>query len=79
MDAPHAAVSVSRLELVIEGGPRPRLGQALRELWAFRYTVLAFVGHSGRVKEKQMVFSPSSGSAESLLHMDVSRLPRSNR
>ena len=43
MGIPNVALPVSRrLELVIEGGPRPRLGQALRELWSFRHTVLAF-------------------------------------
>jgi ABC-type polysaccharide/polyol phosphate export permease len=44
-----------RIELVIEGGPRPRLGQALRELWAFRHTVLAFAERDVRVKYKQTV------------------------
>jgi len=53
---PNVALPVSRrLELVIEGGPRPRLGQALRELWSFRHTVLAFAERDVRVKYKQTV------------------------
>lgn len=40
MEIHGAALPVGRPELVIEGGPRPRLGQALRELRAFRYTML---------------------------------------
>src|SRR5437667_11708121 len=49
------AESPHKIELVIEGGPRPRLGQALRELWAFRHTVLAFAEGGVRVKYKQTV------------------------
>jgi len=53
---PNVALPVSRrLELVIEGGPRPRLGRALRELWSFRHTVLAFAERDVRVKYKQTV------------------------
>jgi len=52
----HAAtLPVRRPELVIDGGPRPRLGQALRELWAFRHTVLAFAERDVRLKYKQTV------------------------
>ncbi|MDR7542943.1 MAG: ABC transporter permease [Armatimonadota bacterium] len=55
MGADGTALQVTKLELVIEGGPRPRLGQALRELWAFRHTVLAFAERDVRVKYKQTV------------------------
>lgn len=40
-------------ELVIEGGPGRRLGRALRELWSFRGTILAFAERDIRVKYKQ--------------------------
>jgi lipopolysaccharide transport system permease protein len=46
---------VAGFELIIEGGPRPRLGQALLELWAFRHTVLAFAERDARVKYKQTI------------------------
>lgn len=55
MEAREAALPADRLELVIEGGPRPRLGQALRELWTFRHTVLAFAERDVRVKYKQTI------------------------
>jgi lipopolysaccharide transport system permease protein len=50
-----STLPVRRLELVIDGGPRPRLGQALRELWAFRHTILAFAERDVRVKYKQTI------------------------
>ncbi len=40
-------------ELVIEGGHRPALLQALRELWAFREVVWAFAERDTRLKYKQ--------------------------
>ena len=43
------------IELVVEATPRPRLGPALRELWAFRDTVIAFAERDIRVKYKQAV------------------------
>src|SRR5436190_23240977 len=43
------------IELVIEGRPRPRLRQALRELRAYRGTILAFAERDVRVKYKQAV------------------------
>src|SRR5947208_2227586 len=49
------AESQHKIELIIDGGPRPRLGQALRELWAFRHTALAFAERDVRVKYKQTV------------------------
>ena len=45
----------SRIELVIEGGPRPRMGQALKELWAFRWTVLTFAERDLRLKYRHAV------------------------
>src|SRR5438876_359919 len=55
MSTQGIAESPHKIELIIEGGPRPRLGQALRELWAFRHTVLAFAERDVRVKYKQTV------------------------
>ena len=55
MELRAATLPVGRLELVIDGGSRPRLGQALRELWAFRHTVLAFAERDVRLKYKQTV------------------------
>ncbi|MDR7545142.1 MAG: ABC transporter permease [Armatimonadota bacterium] len=43
------------VELVVEGRKRQPLGQALRELWAFREVVLAFAERDVRVKYKQAV------------------------
>lgn len=43
-------------ELVIEGSPRPALGRALRDLWAFRETTLAFAERNVRIKYKQTIF-----------------------
>jgi lipopolysaccharide transport system permease protein len=44
----------SKALLVIEGSPGIRLGQALRELWTFRGTILAFAERDFRLKYKQM-------------------------
>src|SRR5439155_14433092 len=62
---------VSRLELVIEGGPRPRLGQALRELWGFRHTVLAFAERDIRLKYKQAVLGVAWAVLQPLATMAV--------
>jgi ABC-type polysaccharide/polyol phosphate export permease len=43
------------VELVLEASARPRLIGALRELWAFRGTILAFAERDIRVKYKQAV------------------------
>jgi ABC-type polysaccharide/polyol phosphate export permease len=40
-------------ELLIEGGPRLRLGQALRELFAFRGTIVAFAQRDVQIKYRQ--------------------------
>ena len=45
----------SPIELELVAGGRPRLAQALRELWAFRGTILAFAERDIRVKYKQAV------------------------
>lgn len=42
-----------RVELVLEGGPRPRMLQALRELWGYRTTLLTFAQRDVRVKYSQ--------------------------
>ena len=46
-------MSPPAVELVIEGGLHPPLSQSLRELWAFRRTVLAFAERDCRLKYKQ--------------------------
>jgi lipopolysaccharide transport system permease protein len=43
------------VELVLEASARPRLIGALRELWSFRGTILAFAERDIRVKYKQAV------------------------
>jgi lipopolysaccharide transport system permease protein len=43
-------------EMVTEAGTRPRLGQALRELWVFRGTVGAFTDREVRVRYAQTLF-----------------------
>jgi ABC-type polysaccharide/polyol phosphate export permease len=43
------------LELELVAGGRPRLLQSLRELWAYRGTILAFAERDIRVKYKQAV------------------------
>lgn len=42
-------------ESVVEGGPRPKLGSALKELWKHRSLILAFAERDVRVKYKQAV------------------------
>jgi lipopolysaccharide transport system permease protein len=48
-------MAITGIEVVIEATSRARLGQALRELWAFRNTILAFAERDIRVKYKQAV------------------------
>jgi ABC-type polysaccharide/polyol phosphate export permease len=48
-------VTSNTAELVLEASARPRLISALRELWAFRGTILAFAERDIRVKYKQAV------------------------
>ncbi len=59
------------LELVIEGGPRLRLRQALRELWAFRWTVWAFAERDVRVKYKQAVLGVAWAVVQPLAFMAI--------
>jgi lipopolysaccharide transport system permease protein len=44
---------VSKIELVVTGGPRPSFASALADLRAYRTTVLAFAERDVRVKYKQ--------------------------
>jgi lipopolysaccharide transport system permease protein len=48
-------VSSTPIELELVASRRPRLAQSLRELWAFRGTILAFAERDIRVKYKQAV------------------------
>jgi ABC-type polysaccharide/polyol phosphate export permease len=61
----------SRAELLIDGGPKPRLLQALGELWAFRGTVLAFAERDVRVKYKQAVLGVAWAVLQPLVLMAV--------
>jgi len=54
--APALASSRVSAELVIDARPRPALGRALRDAWAFRGTTLAFAERNVRVKYKQTIF-----------------------
>lgn len=51
----HVAARATRPELILEATGRPTLRQALRELWSFRGTILAFAERDVRVKYKQAV------------------------
>jgi ABC-type polysaccharide/polyol phosphate export permease len=64
-------VTSSLPELVIEGGPRPRIRQALRELWGFRGTVLAFAERDVRVKYKQAVLGVAWAVIQPLAFMAI--------
>jgi ABC-type polysaccharide/polyol phosphate export permease len=59
------------LELVIEGGPRPRLGASVRELAAFRSIILAFAERDVRVKYKQAVLGIAWAVIQPLAYMAV--------
>jgi lipopolysaccharide transport system permease protein len=48
-------VTSNTVEIVLEASARPRLIGALRELWSFRGTILAFAERDIRVKYKQAV------------------------
>lgn len=50
------------IEVVVEATPRPRLGHALRELWAFRNTIMAFAERDIRVKYKQAALGVAWGA-----------------
>src|SRR5439155_22031717 len=71
MSTQGIAESRNKIELVIEGGPRPRLGQALREFWAFRHTVLAFAERDIRLKYKQAVLGVAWAVIQPLASMVI--------
>ncbi len=48
-------MTTNTVEMVLEASARPKLMGALRELWAFRGTILAFAERDIRVKYKQAV------------------------
>lgn len=62
---------MSAIELVIEGGPRPRLVQALRELWAYRSTLFAFAERNVRIKYKQAVLGVAWAVIQPLAFMVI--------
>src|SRR5947208_1648956 len=59
------------VELVIEGGPRPHVGQSFRELWAFRGTILAFAERDYRLKYKQAVLGVAWAVLQPLAFMAI--------
>jgi lipopolysaccharide transport system permease protein len=62
---------MSSVKLVIEGGPHPKLLQALRELWSFRSTVLAFAERDVRVKYKQALLGIGWAILQPLAFMTI--------
>ena len=59
------------VELVIEGGPRPHVAQSLRELWAYRGTILAFAERDCRLKYKQAVLGVAWAVLQPLAFMAI--------
>ena len=62
---------MATLELIVEGGPRLRLMQSLRELWGFRATILAFAERDVRVKYKQAVLGIGWAVIQPLAFMTI--------
>lgn len=60
-----------RTELVIEARPGRRLAVALRELWAFRWTVVAFAERDVRVKYKQALLGVAWAVVQPLAFMAI--------
>ena len=58
-------------EVVIEASPRPALGRALRDLWAYRGTLLAFTERNVRIKYKQTLFGVAWVVLQPLAFMGV--------
>lgn len=58
-------------ESVVEGGPRPKLGAALRELWKHRSLILAFAERDIRVKYKQAVLGFTWAIFQPLIFMVI--------
>jgi ABC-type polysaccharide/polyol phosphate export permease len=56
-------------ELAMEGGSTPRIADALRELWLFRRTVVAFGERDTRVKYKQAVLGIAWAGLQPLAYM----------
>jgi lipopolysaccharide transport system permease protein len=59
------------VELVIEGGPRPPLRTALRELWGYKSTIFAFAERDVRVKYKQAVLGVAWAVIQPLAFMAI--------
>ena len=62
---------MSAHELVIDASPHARLRQALRELWAFRGTVLALAERDVRVKYKEAVLGIAWAGLQPLALMAI--------
>ena len=59
------------VELVMEGGPRPPLRTALRELWSYKSTIFAFAERDVRVKYKQAVLGVAWAVIQPLAFMGI--------
>ena len=67
-------------EMILEATSRPRRLVALRELWGFRDTVLAFAERDIRVQYKQAVFGRRLGRPPAArLHGGLHAHPRASR
>lgn len=64
-------VTSNPIELVLEGSARSGLWDALRELWAFRGTILAFAERDIRVKYKQAVLGISWALIQPLAFLGI--------
>lgn len=60
-----------QVELIIKGGPRLPLIQALREFWAYRNTVFAFAERDVRVKYKQAILGVGWAIVQPLIFMVI--------
>lgn len=58
-------------DLVIDASPRPALGRALRDLWSYRGTLVAFAERNVRIKYKQTLFGVAWVVLQPLAFMGV--------
>jgi ABC-type polysaccharide/polyol phosphate export permease len=62
---------LTSVELVIEGGPRPKLREALRELWRYRAITVAFAERAVRLKYKQAALGAGWAVIQPLAYMGI--------
>lgn len=58
-------------EMIIEGRPRRRVGETLREIWAFRDTIRAYAERDVRVKYKQAILGVAWAIIQPLAFMAI--------